>query len=392
MQGLKVAHSEKADSKSRAAETPAVALDPDFDFQSSEYARLYAVSDATAFQHPLWLTAFYRLAGHRGAEKIVVTGRHPTGGELLFVLPMIRRRHTGVVLLESCDLGVSDYAAPVVSANLPDNAPLAPAVRAVLPAFDILRLRPVRPEHVALWQLLLGGEARKLDFSAHATDLHDNFAIWRETALDGSFRRMLDRKKKRFLKQEGAQLRLLREPGEIRAGIAQLARLRAGRFDSDLIQGAEVEQFYADVAATGAATGFARTYVIAIAGETIGYAFGIAVAGRFNYLLIGCDYDAHGRHSPGLVLYDSMIEDWMANNGKVFDFTIGDEPFKHQFGTTATPMFLVGENATWRGRLGAAAFAAREQLRRLRTKTDDNANSANKTVSGGSDADKTGVS
>nr|WP_246591349.1 GNAT family N-acetyltransferase [Aminobacter anthyllidis] len=203
---------------------------------------------------------------------------------------------------------------------------------------------------------------------------------------------MLDRKKKRFLKQEGAQLRLLREPGEIRAGIAQLARLRAGRFDSDLIQGAEVEQFYADVAATGAATGFARTYVIAIAGETIGYAFGIAVAGRFNYLLIGCDYDAHGRHSPGLVLYDSMIEDWMANNGKVFDFTIGDEPFKHQFGTTATPMFLVGENATWRGRLGAAAFAAREQLRRLRTKTDDNANSANKTVSGGSDADKTGVS
>ncbi len=393
VQGLKVAHSEKTDSSSRAAETPAVALDPEFDFQSSEYASLYAASGATAFQHPLWLTAFYsRLAGHRGAEKIVVTGRHATSGELLFMLPMIRRRHTGVVLLESCDLGVSDYAAPVISPALLSDAPLDAAIRAVLPAFDILRIRPVRPEHVALWQFLLGGETRKLDFSAHATVLHDDFAEWREATLDGSFRRMLDRKKKRFLKQDGAQVRLLSEPDEIRAGIAQLARLRAGRFDGDLIQGTEVEQFYADVAVTGAATGFARTYEIAIGGEKIGYAFGIAAAGRFNYLLIGCDYDTHGRHSPGLILYDSMIEDWIANNGTIYDFTIGDEPFKRQLGTTATPMFQVGENATWRGRLGAAAFAAREQLRRLRTKADDNANSADKTVSGGNDADKTGVS
>ncbi|CAI2934167.1 GNAT family N-acetyltransferase [Aminobacter niigataensis] len=380
MQGFNVAHSQKS------LPAPAISLEPHFDFLSDDYARLYAASDATAFQHPLWLDSFYRrLAEHRGAEKIVITGRDAATHRLVFVLPMIRRRHTGVTLLESCDLGVSDYAAPVAAPALLNGPKLAPAIHAALPAYDILRIRPVRAEHVAVWQALLGGEARKLDFSAHAAVLQGDFAAWRETALDGSFRRILDRKKKRFLKQQGAGVRLLSESAEIRTGIAHLARLRAGRFDGDLIQATEVERFYTEVAVNGAATGFARTYEIAIGDEKIGYAFGIAAAGRFNYLLIGCDYGVHGRHSPGLILYDRMIEDWIANDGKIYDFTIGDEPFKKQFGTVETPIWMVCENATWRGRLGAAAFAAREQLRRLRNKADEPGNSSGKL--GANDAD-----
>lgn len=377
MQGCNVAHFQQT--------APVIALEPDFDFLSDEYARLYAASDATAFQHPLWLDSFYRrLAEHRSAEKIVVTGRDTAAHGLVFVLPMIRRRHTGVTLLESCDLGVSDYAAPVVAPTMPNRVTLAPALRAALPAYDILRIRPVRAEHVAAWQALLGGQARKLDFSAHAAELQGDFAAWRETAIDGGFRRMLDRKKQRFFKQGGAQARHLSDPAEIRAAIGHLARLRSGRFDGDLIQAIEVERFYAEVAVAGAITGFARTYEIAIGAAKIGYAFGIAAAGRFNYLLIGCDYGIHGRHSPGLLLYDRMIEDWIANHGKIYDFTIGDEPFKKQFGTVETPIWMVTENATWRGRLGAAALAARERLRRLRDKADEPGNSSIK--SGANDA------
>jgi CelD/BcsL family acetyltransferase involved in cellulose biosynthesis len=342
-----------------------VARDDGFDFSGADYARLHAASGATAFQHPLWLDAFYRrLAGPRGAEKIVVTGRD-ADGTLRLVLPLIRRRMSGVALLESCDLGVSDYAAPVVDADFDHGPGLAEAVGAVLPAHDILRLRPVRAEHVETWQTLLGGQAVRLDFSAHATTLGASYSAWRQSAYADGFRRMFERKKKRFLKQDGARVRLLTDPTEIDAAIAAIARLRAGRFEGDLIQQDFVAAFYADVARMGAA-GLARTYAIELEGAPIGHAFGIVHAGRFNYLLIGCDYEAHGRHSPGLVLYDAMIEDWIGAGGAIFDFTIGDEPFKADFGTGPTPMFEISARPTWRGRLAAAGFAAREQLRRLR--------------------------
>ncbi|QDZ02943.1 GNAT family N-acetyltransferase [Nitratireductor mangrovi] len=349
-----------------------VALEASFDFRTSEYARLFDQSDATAFQHPIWLDALYRqLAPRRGAEKVVVTGRDRETGELLFLLPLLRRRKSGVILLEATDLGVSDYAAPVCDRRFRAEAGLAPDVRAVLPAFDTLRIRPVRGEHVAAWQFFLGGDAVRQDFSAHAVMLSPDFGAWRENALAPSFRKMLDRKKKRFLKQDGASVRLLRDDGELRDAIAAIARLRAGRFEGDLIQSGYVADFYARIAAEGSAAGLSRTYAIALGGEPIGFAFGLTHAGNFNYLLIGCDYDAHGRHSPGLILYDSMIEDWIASGGKIFDFTIGDEAFKKEFGTAETAIYEISDCATWRGRLARAGLAAREGLRRMRETRKD---------------------
>lgn len=345
--------------------------EPDFDFGSSEYAALLAASDATAFQHQIWLDAFYRrLCPYRQADKVVVTARSATTGALLVVLPLIRRRHSGAVLLESCDLGVGDYAAPVVLPALTSQKSLRPAIASALPAHDLMRIRPVRQEHVGLWTSLLGGEAQPLGFSAHAAALGSDFAAWREKALDDSFRRMLDRKKKRFLKQPGAMVGRLTETEAIRPAMTRLARLRLGRFAGDMIQAAEVEAFYADVAAAGLADGFAGLYEIRTEDGGFGYAFGIAHKGRFNYLLIGCDYAGQGRNSPGLILYDSMIEDWIANSGKIFDFTIGDEPFKTQFATEPTAMWSVTSAATWRGRLAKQGFALRERFRAWRKRSD----------------------
>ena len=123
-----------------------VAADSAFDFLSDEYRELFASSDATAFQHPIWLDAFYRrLAPARGAKPVIVTGRGHDGA-LRFVLPLIRRRKSGVALLESADLGVSDYSAPVAASNFAAPAGTADLVALILPPFDVLGLRPARGE------------------------------------------------------------------------------------------------------------------------------------------------------------------------------------------------------------------------------------------------------
>ena len=339
-----------------------------YDFTGPAYAELHGASTATAFQHPLWMDAFFRhLAQERGAEPVIVVGRHSETGRPEFILPLIRRSLSGVTLLEATDLGVSDYAAPVVrrswSHNAIDAAQLQRMVRDALPPFDILRIKPVRESALPLWQTFFAGSVEREDYSSHAAHLTAPYAEWREKALGRSFRKYLDRRKKRFLKSGEAKLRLLKDPDEIRHGISEIRRLRAGRFDGDVIQQDFAEKFYAEIATRGSRQDFARTYALTLDGQDIGFVFGLTQDGRFLYLLIGCDYETHGRHSPGLLMYDMIIEDWIGDDGNIFDFTIGDEGFKADFGTAPTAIFAIRQAPTLLGKLALAGYASRDRIR-----------------------------
>ena len=60
-----------------------------FDFDSTDYRRLFSSSPALAFRHPDWPTAFYRhtVPDHE-AEQIDVTGRGADSG-LWLVCPLV---------------------------------------------------------------------------------------------------------------------------------------------------------------------------------------------------------------------------------------------------------------------------------------------------------------
>lgn len=351
-----------------------------FDFASKEYANLFAGSNASAFQSPLWLTNFYNLlAPHRQAEKLVVSMRDGDGG-LIGLVPMIRRRKSGLALVESTDLGVSDYAAPVLSDAAREVLRGDPQAQAnfarAIGSYDIIRVQPSLPENTDEWQDLLGCAAEPTGFGAHAVALAPPFDKWRKQNLDKKLSGMVARKGKRWKKQHKVVLERLQDAASIELAIKNLARLRQGRFDGDPIQESAVANFYGRVASIGvtgckatacepavAATRCqAETWVLTSDGSVAGILFGLTFKGAFHYLLIGADYDAHGRHSPGLQMYDWIIEDWMDRGGTSFDFTIGDEPFKQQFGTTARPMSRFLHAGSLKGRVALAAFS--NKLRR----------------------------
>lgn len=347
-----------------------------FDFASNDYAKLFAGSNASAFQSPLWLNQFYALlAPRRRAEKRVVTLRD-ADGELIGLVPMIRRRKSGLVLVEATDLGVSDYAAPVLGDAAREalrGDPQAQAdFMAAVGSHDIIRVQPVLPGNVDEWQDLLGSAHEPTGFGAHAVALAPPFEDWRKQNLDKKLSGMVARKGKRWKKQHKVELQRLHDAASIDLAIKNLARLRQGRFEGDPIQEATVAEFYAKVASLGASacgtktsdlsTCAAETWVLTSDGSVAGVLFGLTFRGAFHYLLIGADYDAHGRHSPGLQMYDWIIEDWMARGGTSFDFTIGDEPFKQQFGTEARPMARFLRAGSLKGRLALSLFG--HKLRR----------------------------
>jgi len=328
---------------------------------SAAYGALFERAGVSPFQHAIWLQHFYNLLSpHRGADPVWISISQ--NGALVGAVPLILRRKSGLKLLESTDLGVSDYAAPVLSdacLTALQADPNAPArFSSALPRHDVLRVRPVRSGDADMWSALLKVAPQPLGFGAHAVDLSPPFEDWRAAKLDRSFASQARRKGKRWRKQANVALQRLTQRGEIEAAIARLAGLRSGRFEGDPIQEAPVARFYASVAADGE-TDFAETWEVTSDGQSVGILFGLTHQGRFHYLLIGVDYDGFGRHSPGLQMYEGVIEDWMSRGGSSFDFTIGDEPFKKSYGCVETPMVGFLRSGSLKGRLAALVLGKR---------------------------------
>lgn len=323
-----------------------------FDFGSAEYRALFARAGPTAFQHPDWLTPFYRhLVRGPDIEPLIVVGRSSSSGELLMVVPLLRRRAGSLCRVEYAFLGVTDYACPIL---LPEIAPavaderLPDRFRSAVGPHDVLRIEPVRQEHLAVWRLLTGAAPRPMDYGAHAVELGAPFRPWRKGNLGARRAAALDRKARR-LAERGA-LRLDALTGKaIGDALVKARDFRKGRFPDDPIQQAPVLDFYRDVAMRGEAAGLARTYELSCAEGTIAVVFGLADGESYRYLVLGCDYAGYGKHSPGLVALDLAMAHWAESGGGVFDFTVGDEPFKAAFACRRTPMFRLQEANTKAG-------------------------------------------
>lgn len=322
-----------------------ISRDNSFDFLSNEYRELFNASGATAFQSPEWLAALYEeLVPQRDAKKLIVVGRNSNTGKLVFVLPLIQRKIKNIVLVESSDLGVSDYSAPIIhKEHLKDlivDKFLSKNVANAIGKFDLLRIKPIREETRPLWELFFKHQSHQLDFSAHASKMQAPYDVWRKDAFGKSHTKYIDRKFRRFDKNASVSLEIVPDD-QIEDAISYVQEKRKGRFDGDPIQQDFVLKFYTRVAKNQGSSEVARTYQLTADGQRVGVIFGLIRDRRYHYLLIGCDYENYGKHSPGLIMYDLIMADWLAEGGNVFDFTIGDEPFKAKFGAEETKMYEI---------------------------------------------------
>ena len=115
--------------------------------------------------------------------------------------------------------------------------------------------------------------------------------------------------------------------------------LRRNRFENDPLQFQHGLQFYCEVAIRGDLSGMSRTFVLAHEGRTVAILFGLVDGGRFRYILLACDYARYSRFSPGLLIFERAIAHWAQTGGDMFDFTIGDEPYKDEIGCAKSPLF-----------------------------------------------------
>ncbi|MGW6175016.1 GNAT family N-acetyltransferase [Arthrobacter sp. NPDC055138] len=352
-----------------------VQREDDFDFLTSEYDDLYAQSDATPFQHGVWLDRLYNmLVPARKAEKVVVTARRD-GGELVLVLPFVRRRLGPFRLVEYADLGVADYAAPVLdsTAGLDADPSVARRIREALGRFDLLRIERVADSPDAFTALLTGATSARHLYDTHLMTLASSVAEWRD-GLDAGFVRHLDRKHKRLRPKGEKRLLEITDVTAVEDLMRRMQEFRAARFAErrgvDLVQDADCFEFYCAVVRDSVKTGAPGTLsVLEVGGEPVAIAFDLIAPDRDLFLLVGYDMQRLRNYSLGLLIVEELAKDAIGRGQQFFDLTVGDESYKADFGARPRPLYEVRVIATLRGRAFVLGRTAYLRGRRMAKKT-----------------------
>ena len=353
-----------------------VGTEPAFDFASAEYRVLHQRSRASAFQGAHWLAGLnHDVAPAVDAKPFTVRVRDAADGRLMLVLPLARHRMRGVTFLGFADFGLCDYVGPIYD---PADVPLLLAddslprrIAGALPDHDVLQFTKLNGSDPLLEYLFPSMQRARMRVSAYPARLNGDWTAWRSTNIDQSFRRYLDMKRRRLKRTGTPHFRRLRDPDAIASALEALRRYRSERFRAlgvpDLLDHNAIFEFYKRMAIEGARDGFARTHCLYLSGEPVAITFGVAQRGVYALLLVGLDVARHSRLSPGLLAIEDTLRESIEAGDSTYDFTIGDHPYKLQFGGQANPLFEWHQARTLRGHAAVLAITlVRETKRTLK--------------------------
>lgn len=333
-----------------------------------DVARIAETSDGldrAPFQNASWLSVWRDCFGARvDGGPFLATLESASDGEIGFALPLALEHRGPLKVLRAWDHGVSDYNAPLVS---PRFAPkpsewvrLWHSLLEELPHGDLLEFEKCpadiggRPN-----PLVTLGQTRPSCFTRHILPLDGGFEHVAETRFDQSMRRSLVRKRKKLAAK--GRLVFTFETGA--AALAHLDRLmhwRADRFELDLTVEPcrSMVAFYRALVAAGA---IARVGALTLDGELVAGCFGTLTGSSFQLLAIA--HDPHFNNwSAGLIAIQAAIEALAGEGVGLFDFTIGDEPYKHAFGVVCEPLWDLRLPLTAMGRAWTAFSAVKKRM------------------------------
>jgi CelD/BcsL family acetyltransferase involved in cellulose biosynthesis len=92
--------------------------------------------------------------------------------------------------------------------------------------------------------------------------------------------------------------------------------------------------------------------------------FGLMYRGRYYYILAGYDDDELARFGPGAIQLQHVMRYAAENNCQLFNFTIGDEPYKREWCDVEITLCDFVSPASCRGSLVAASTLPFRQIKR----------------------------
>lgn len=297
---------------------------------------------ATVFQSPQWIAAFLSTIGKaRNVAYFQVEVRDRKSGLNALIIPLILRQRRGYRILEMPDFGLADYVAPMVADGFRPT-PRAmrriwAQVRPLLPPADLVRFVKMPAMAGSVPNPLLGLSCvRRSQASAWGVPLPAAENAWESTLSCAKRRADLDARWRKLNKRGAVTFETAGSPDEIDRFFAELCRQRAERFSQfsfpNSLDHAEIRDFYRSLLEIRSGPSPAIIQALRVDGLIV--AVGYALIGNGAYHMIFPTFQAEGwrNYSPGLHLFRKSMQ-WAAGQGLTYyDFTVGAEGFKRDFG------------------------------------------------------------
>ena len=295
----------------------------------------------TPFQTPQWLSPWYAIvAPHLGARPLFVAVRDAISKAPLMLLPLCTRRQGLLRIVEFADGGLSDYNAPLLARNFaPGETQMNALWRAILeklPPADVVRLDKMPAQFAGAANPLHHlQEKRPMTIDAWSVRLPATRAEYEKT-LSSSFCKELRRKGRRVESRGKTSLIHARDSHDALRIFDALARMRTDRFAElgrgNVLAVPALRAFYEAVIVDGFAQNFTALSALEADGEIVAALFALKHADTY-YLLLSAFRDGEWKSaSPGNVMLDRMTTHLIESGVGSFDFTIGNESYKRDFG------------------------------------------------------------
>lgn len=336
-----------------------------------DWAALEATGECTPFQTRAWLEPWYRIvAPHFAASPIFVRVRERGSPKPLMLLPLVKRRKSGLTIVECPDLGVSDYHAPLLARNAcelrPFGSGLWTRVQAALRPADLFLFEKAPPFVGAARNPLFELARRTMNFSAWEIALPATRAAFDAALPDPSFLRELARKSRRLAGRGQASFAAAQTPAELGRAFEALRAQRGARFAElgrdNILEQEPFGRFY-EAVALSPRDRVARLFTLSVDDEIVATILGLAHSGRFCMIMSTIGDARWKSASPGNVAMDRLVSRLIEEHGDVLDFTIGDEAYKRSFGARARPLGAGALSLSWRGSPRLLADFARKAIR-----------------------------
>lgn len=354
---------------------------------SEEIVRLVGVDRAdlqrSPFQRTQWLETWFGVFGRLASSSVFTAAiEDATTGEPVFLLPLRLESHGGIARLTAWDGGVSDYNAPVLSETFApgpgEMRGLWAELLAALPHADVIELEKLPSSVGAIRNPLLAVDGiRTSRFTRHPLPLPQDgdFETLKTRRFDPSHRRSLA-KKRRKLENKGRLVFDFASGTEASATLDRILAWRGNRF-AEKAQPEELRRVDAFYRALCGRTEIARVGRLRLDDRVIAGCFGTRTGDTFQLLAVAHDEDFKN-WSPGLLAIESSIAALCAEGVTAYDFTIGDEPYKYDFGVEIEPLYELRAGLSLKG---VAYLHARDAARRAKAWWHDRGTSRDAAVS-----------
>ena len=313
-----------------------------------DWDTLVKTGRATPFQTPAWLRPWYAIvAPHIGARPLFVSVTDAASDAPLMLLALCTRRQGILRIIEFADGGLSDYNAPLLARDFAPNETqmneLWRRIVAALPPADVVRLHKMpaafaggpnpihhlddtRPMSIEFWHVKLPSE--RVEY---------------EKRLSSTFLKELRRKGRRVDGRGKSSLVHACDSDHALRIFDALARMRTHRFQElgreNVLAVPALRSFYEAVIVENWNEGFTNLSALEVNGEIVATLFALRHADTYYLLLSAFRNGEWKSASPGNVVLDRMATHLIETGVGVFDFTIGNESYKRDFG--AQPQMLL---------------------------------------------------